>query len=127
MNPKTLSLLEYDKILARLKSYCAFSASVSLAENLKPTPSIKKAKTRLEETSEARLLFSTHETIGVDGARDVRGVVKLASRGGVPETQNLLDIKSFRSVFLNSHKNYYSIKCEFLPLASQSPQKNALL
>jgi len=42
MNPKTLSLLEYDKILAHLSAHCAFSASVELAENLKPTPSFKK-------------------------------------------------------------------------------------
>ncbi|MBT3323058.1 MAG: endonuclease MutS2 [Anaerolineae bacterium] len=94
MNPKTLSLLEYDKILARLTEHCAFSASAELAENLNPTPSFKKAKIRLEETTEARLLFSTHETISVGGARDVREAVKLASRGGVLETQNLLDIKN---------------------------------
>jgi len=94
MNPKTLSLLEYDKILTRLADHCVFSASIELAENLKPTPSFKKAKIRLEETTEARLLFSTHETISVGGARDVREAVKLASRGGVLETQHLLDIKS---------------------------------
>ncbi|MBT3313418.1 MAG: endonuclease MutS2 [Anaerolineae bacterium] len=94
MNPKTLSLLEYDKILARLTEHCAFSASVELAENLKPTSSFKKAKIRLEETTEARLLFSTHEAVSVGGARDVREPVKLAARGGVLETQHLLDIKS---------------------------------
>ncbi len=94
MNPKTLSLLEYDKILVRLARYCDFSASETLAKKLKPTPSCKKARIRLAETSEARLLFSTNETIGVGGARDVREAVKLASRGGVPETQDLLDIKS---------------------------------
>jgi len=93
MNSKTLSILEYDKILERLASYCAFSASIELAQNLKPTPSFKKAKIRLEETSEARHLFSTNQTIGVGGARDVRDQVKLASRGGVLETQDLLDIK----------------------------------
>ena len=94
MNPKTLSLLEYDKILARLAKHCVFSASIELAENLKPTPSFKKAKIRLEETTEARLLFSTHETISVGGARDVREQVTLASRGSILETQDLLDIKS---------------------------------
>ena len=94
MNPKTLSLLEYDKILTRLKAHCVFSASTELAEKLKPTPSFKKAKTQLEETSEARLLFSTNETVSVGGARDVREKVKLTSRGGVLETQDLLDIKS---------------------------------
>ncbi len=93
MNSKTLSILEYDKILERLASYCAFSASVELAQNLKPTPSFKEAQIRLQETTEARHLFSTNQTIGVGGARDVREQVKLASRGGVLETQDLLDIK----------------------------------
>ena len=94
MNPKTLTLLEYDKILARLINYCAFSASIELAKKLKPTPSIKKAKIRLEETSEARHLFSTNATIGIGDARDVRDAVVLASRGGVLETRDLLDIKN---------------------------------
>ncbi len=94
MNPKTLTLLEYDKILVRLENYCAFSASAALAQKLNPTPSFQKAKIRLEKTSEARHLFSTHETISVGGARDVRVAVVLASRGGVLETQDLLDIKN---------------------------------
>ncbi len=94
MNPKTLSILEYDKILVRLENYCAFSASAELAQKLNPTPSFQKAKIRLEKTSEARHLFSTHETISVGGARDVRAAVVLASRGGVLETQDLLDIKN---------------------------------
>ena len=94
MNPKTLSVLEYDKILERLIAYCAFSASMELARKLKPTPSFKKAQLRLQETTEARHLFSTHDSISVGGARDVRPQVELASRGGVLETSDLLDIKA---------------------------------
>ena len=93
MNEKTLSVLEYHKITERLVGHCAFSASMDLARSLKPTPSVEKAKARLEETSEARQLFSLNDTATVGGARDVREKVKLASRGGVLETQDILDIK----------------------------------
>lgn len=94
MNPKTLSLLEYDKIIARLENYCAFSASMELTRKLKPTPSCKKAEHRQAETSEAHKLLSIRESVSVGGARDVRPQVDLASRGGVLETQPLLDIKA---------------------------------
>ncbi len=93
MNPKTLSVLEYDKITERLVGHCAFSASMDLARNLTPTPSFELAKARIEETSEARHLLSVNDIASVGGARDVREKVKLASRGGVLETTDLLDIK----------------------------------
>ena len=60
MNEKTFSVLEYHKITERLVGHCAFSASMELARNLNPTPSFKKAKTQLEETSEARHLLSVN-------------------------------------------------------------------
>ncbi len=93
MNEKTLSVLEYHKISERLVGHCAFSTSMDLARNLKPTASFEQAKARIEETSEARHLLSVNDTASVGGARDVREKVKLASRGGVLETTDLLDIK----------------------------------
>ncbi|MCF6277913.1 MAG: hypothetical protein L3J16_04090, partial [Anaerolineales bacterium] len=93
MNAKTLSTLEYDKILERLAAYCAFSASTELARTLQPTSSLTKAQRRLQETTEARFLFSTNESLGVGGARDIRPQVKLASRGGILEVNELLNIK----------------------------------
>lgn len=94
MNEKTLSVLEYHKIIAHLMEHCAFSASMALARNLTPTTSFARAKARLEETSEARKLLSVNDTASVGGARDVREKVKLAARGGVLESTDLLDIKA---------------------------------
>lgn len=94
MNEKTLSVLEFNKITARLVEHCAFSASVDLAVSLKPTASFDEAKVRLAETSEARHLLSVNDVASVGGARDVREKVKLASRGGVLETTDILDIKA---------------------------------
>ena len=54
MDAKTLHVLEYPKILERLKGFCDFSASMELALALEPTDSYDLALARLAETSEAR-------------------------------------------------------------------------
>jgi len=93
MDPKTLRVLEYEKILARLSGYCDFSASAELALALHPTSDHEEAARWLAETSEARLLLSTRDlTIG--GSHDVRAAADLAARAGVLDPQALLDIKS---------------------------------
>ncbi len=94
MDTKTLSVLEYPKILERLKGFCDFSASMELARSLEPTDSYDLALARLKETSEARRLFSTNDNVGIGGAHDIRAGVDLAARGGVLDPQQLLDIKS---------------------------------
>ncbi len=93
MDSKTLSVLEYPKVLERLKTFCDFSASMELARSLEPTESYDLALARLAETSEARKLFSIQD-IGIGGAHDIRGAVDLAARGGVLDPQQLLDVKS---------------------------------
>ncbi|HJQ15109.1 MAG TPA: hypothetical protein VJ830_10210, partial [Anaerolineales bacterium] len=93
MDLKTLSVLEYPKVLERLKTFCDFSASMELARSLEPTDSYDLALARLAETSEARKLFSIQD-IGIGGAHDIRGAVDLAARGGVLDPQQLLDVKS---------------------------------
>lgn len=94
MDSKTLQVLEYHKVRERLKAFCDFSASMELALALEPTDSFDLAIARLAETSEARLLFSTNDNIGIGGAHDIRQAVHLAARGGVLDPQQLLDVKS---------------------------------
>ncbi len=93
MDSKTLNVLEYPKILERLAGYCDFSASMSLARSLEPTDSFDLAKARLAETAEARKLLLV-QGIGIGAARDIRPAADLASRSGVLDPQQLLDIKS---------------------------------
>ncbi len=94
MDSKTLQVLEYNKVRERLKAFCDFSASMELALTLEPTDSFDLAIARLAETTEARLLFSTNDNIGIGGAHDIRQAVDLSARGGVLDPQQLLDIKS---------------------------------
>jgi DNA mismatch repair protein MutS2 len=93
MDAKTLKVLEYPKIRERMRSFCAFSASMELALELEPTDSYDLALARLAETSEARRLFSIQD-IGIGGAHDIRPAVDMAARGGMIEPQQLLDVKS---------------------------------
>ena len=93
MDSKTLQVLEYPKILERLRAFCDFSASMDLARSLQPTDSYDLALARLAETSEARTLFATSD-IGIGGAHDIRPAAELAARGGVLDPQQLLDVKS---------------------------------
>jgi DNA mismatch repair protein MutS2 len=93
MDTKTLTVLEYPKVLERLAAHCDFSASAALARALEPTDSYDLAIMRQRETSEARLLLSIADA-GIGGARDVREAVQLARRGGVLEPAEFLDIKA---------------------------------
>ncbi len=93
MDSKTISVLEYPKVLERLAANCDFSASKELARALQPTTSYDLALMRQQETSEARHLLSGHD-VSIGGAHDIREKVELARRGGVLEPTDLLDVKS---------------------------------
>lgn len=93
MDGKTLRVLEYDKILARLATYCDFSASADLARALQPTNDCNEAAGWLAETTEARLLLATND-LSIGGSHDIRPSLDLAARSGVLDPQALLDIKS---------------------------------
>jgi DNA mismatch repair protein MutS2 len=93
MDAKTLHVLEYEKVLARLARFCDFSASSELATALVPSADFGESLRLLAETGEARHLLADHDlTIG--GSHDIRPAAALAARGGVLEPQQLLDIKS---------------------------------
>lgn len=93
MDDKTLSILEYPKILERLAAYCAFSASQEKARQLRPTADVIEARRRQALTAEAVRLMVTHSDLSIGGARDVRAPVDLAQHGGTLSPGELLDVK----------------------------------
>jgi DNA mismatch repair protein MutS2 len=93
MDEKTITTLEYPKVLERLAEYAAFSASAELAQALRPTDDLELALQRQARTSEARRLLSIQSEVGVGGARDIRPQVDLAAHAGVLEPAALLDVK----------------------------------
>ncbi|MBU1661496.1 MAG: endonuclease MutS2, partial [Chloroflexi bacterium] len=94
MHSKTLTTLEYPKILARLAGYCAFNASAERASALQPTTDIHEARRRQSETAEAFQLLSIRPETTIGGARDVRAYAQAAARHIVLEPNQFLDIKS---------------------------------
>jgi DNA mismatch repair protein MutS2 len=93
MDSKTLTVLEYPKILARLADHCDFSGSADLALLLTPTPDFLEASARLAETSEARKILVTTD-LSIGSAHDIREQVDLARHGGVLDPKELLDVQS---------------------------------
>lgn len=94
MDAKSIHTLEYNKILERLSSYTAFSASAALVRALQPTNDMLLAQDRQARTSQARRLLDEFPETSIGGARDVRPQVEMASRGGTLAPQELLEIKA---------------------------------
>jgi DNA mismatch repair protein MutS2 len=94
MDEKTLTTLEFPKILERIAAYAAFSPTAEKASALRPTTDLVFARRRQAETAEAVQLLATHPDLTIGGARDVRQQVNLASHAGLLTPFDLLDIKS---------------------------------
>ncbi len=89
---QTLETLEFPKIRAQLARYTAFSASHELALNLFPSTEFSAVVQRQQLTREARRLLDLHPDATIGGARDIRGVVGHAARGGALEAGVFLEI-----------------------------------
>jgi DNA mismatch repair protein MutS2 len=94
MDAKSISTLEFQKVLDRLSGYTSFSASAAIVRALRPTNYFQLAAERQGRTSEARRLLDNHSDLSIGGARDVRPLSELAARGGVLTPEELLEIKS---------------------------------
>jgi DNA mismatch repair protein MutS2 len=94
MNAKTLTTLEFNKILDRLVTYAGFSASAQLAESLQPTNDLAEANLRQAHTREARHLLNTSSEFSFLGATDLRPLIYLAEHDGVLEPAEFLAVKN---------------------------------
>jgi DNA mismatch repair protein MutS2 len=81
MNPRTLRVLEYGKILEKVANFCAFSGGADLARALLPSDDLPTIQQRLTETDEAfRLRFAAE--------------IQTLQRGSVLFAPDLLEVKS---------------------------------
>jgi DNA mismatch repair protein MutS2 len=92
MHEKSLTTLEYPKIIEQLTHEAAFSASKELARALTPSTDRDEVRRRLAFTSEARLLLEQRPDTGVRGAKEVRPHVRAADRGVMLTPHELVDI-----------------------------------
>lgn len=89
---QSLETLEFPKIREQLARYTSFSASRELALALLPSTDPAEVVQRLRLTSEARRLLDIYPDTTIGGARDIRGFVQRAARGGMLEAAALLEI-----------------------------------
>jgi DNA mismatch repair protein MutS2 len=92
MHEKSLSTLEFPKILEKVAREAAFSASKQLVQDLRPTADLDEARQRQAFTSEASRLIDLHADIGVRGAHDIRPLLARAARDGVLSPSDLVDV-----------------------------------
>ncbi len=90
---KFLRVLEFDKILERLASHTAFSASEQLAHALVPSTDLDEIARWQSETTEARTLLDQHPETTIGGARDVRPVTHNARLSAMLSPLDLLEIR----------------------------------
>jgi DNA mismatch repair protein MutS2 len=93
LNPKHLNTLEFPKILNRLAHHADFSASKELARALLPACYLTDILEKQIETREARRLLSVNPDVSIGGARDVRPLLKQATRSAALLPTELLDIR----------------------------------
>lgn len=94
MNPRTLRVLEYDKILARVAEFCAFSGGEELAVALLPSDDLLTVQEWLAQTSEAYRLLDQKTDIGFGGVHDVRPMLDRAERRAMLLAQELMDVRN---------------------------------
>lgn len=129
MDAKTLNILDFPKILARLADFCDFSASAELARTLQPTPEYDKALALLAQTTEARRLLLTSE-VTIGGAHDIREQVDLTAHGGVLDPKELIDVHS-TLVSMRDLRRYFDKHAAVTPslaeIATRLPAASGLI
>ena len=92
MDPRSIEILEFPLVRARLAEKTAFIPSRRLAEALVPESDAVLVKRGLDETDEARSLIEERPGAGVAGARDIGPAIERAARGGRLDPAQFLDV-----------------------------------
>jgi DNA mismatch repair protein MutS2 len=91
-DPATLRALEFDAIVEQLADLTSFGPSRELAEDTLPVADTSHVGLLQDQTDEAARLLREQAQASIGGARDIRGAVQRASRGGRLAPRELLDI-----------------------------------
>ena len=92
LDPRSLALLEYPLVRARLAAATGFSPGRHIAESLEPSTEPVIVARGLEETSQTRTFIAEHPGAGIGGSKDIGPWVERATRGGRLEPAHFLDI-----------------------------------
>ena len=92
MDARTLRVLEFDAIRARLVEHASSALGKELAARVEPASEVGAVRRLLAETTQARELAAEAGRVPLGGVHDVRGQVLNAARGGVLTPRDLLEI-----------------------------------
>lgn len=92
MDPRTLDVLEYDKIKQLLVQKANSPVAKEIAEALLPTTDYAEVSARLTGTAEARSILRTQPSVPLGGIREIRPSLRRAAIGAALDPEELLDI-----------------------------------
>jgi DNA mismatch repair protein MutS2 len=92
MDPRSLELLEFPDVRARLAAAASFGPSRRLAETLEPSAEPVIVGRGLDETDQARALLSERPSVGIGAAHDIAPWTDRAARGGRLDPAQFLEI-----------------------------------
>ena len=90
MDAKSIALLEFPAIRARLADHTSFPPGRRLAEALEPSSDPVIVRRGLDETDEARALLGERSQVGVGSAHDIGPWIERAARGGRLDPEHFL-------------------------------------
>ena len=92
MDSRSLEILEFPLVRARLAERTSFGPSRRLAEALAPESDPILVARGLDETDEASALLEERPGAGIAGARDIGPAIERAARAGRLDPQQFLDV-----------------------------------
>ncbi len=129
MDDKTLSILEFPKILARLAQHTSFSYAAEKALALQPSANLEEIKRRLALTSEARHLID-EQKYSIGNVNDVRQYLDAAQHGIPLAASDLLAIQSTLISARDVHRFFERLHIQFpllAEIAAQLPPPSGLV
>ncbi len=118
LDKKTLTMLEFPRVVDRLAHYASFSASETIARDLHPFTDADVVKYRLELTTEARRLLSINDSIRIGGCTDLRPYLDIAEKAGTLDAKAFCEIAYTLSVARDIHRSLMHHAAEYPKLAA---------
>ncbi|HYH02170.1 MAG TPA: endonuclease MutS2, partial [Bacillota bacterium] len=94
MNERTIRILEFEKIIAKVQNFAGSAYGKELAGNLRPSRDLVQIREAQQITSEAVRLLTENDRIPLGGIFDIREAIKRAAIGGVLAPRELLEVGS---------------------------------
>ena len=115
---KSLTTLEYDKVIDRLARHASTVRGRALAHALLPSDDYAEVLRRQRLTAEARRLVELKPNVSLSDVRDVGGIVEAAAKDRVLETSELLDVQATLAAARVTHETMDKLRV-YMPFLAE--------